>query len=451
MRKILFLLSLISSIAYGQGSTTQMSTGGVSPGGSGSITAVAPLAASSGTVSIPSTTGTGSTVVLRTAPALIAPTVTGTGTTSATFSEKIQNSTGTNKALIVRDNGFVGFGTDSTTELATDVYDGDASNPTLRWNFNYDANERVIFKIGNKNTGANAWTSLEIGNWRKSRMMNILPIPPEASASTNLLSAGWISAGSGLPGGLALYGDNGQVSLGVDNTVLLTGQTNLVVNTYTNSCSGCIGINTRTPAYRLDVNGNAKATGLITSSLKLLGASGGTVTITSAPAANGSMVFPSGTDFSATGGTSQVVKQTGVGNAFSVGQLATTDLSDNTVWTSISLSLTGWSGTPTQYAEYKMIDSKTMMLHFYVDGTSNSTGASFTLPASKVSNAATNANQFQFGGYAIDNGGNSQQMFTSLVPNASTVNCYQTIAGVAANWTATGTKRIGGTFIFIVQ
>lgn len=65
--------------------------------------------------------------------------------------------------------------------------------------------------------------------------------------------------------------------------------------------------------------------------LILNGATSGSLTITS-PAASGTatITFPAGTtDFSSTGGTSQVVKQTSSGGAFTVAQLATTDLSDN--------------------------------------------------------------------------------------------------------------------------
>lgn len=48
-----------------------------------------------------------------------------------------------------------------------------------------------------------------------------------------------------------------------------------------------------------------------------------------ASVASGTITFPAGTvDFSATGGASQVVKQTSAGGIFTVAQLATTDLSD---------------------------------------------------------------------------------------------------------------------------
>lgn len=67
-------------------------------------------------------------------------------------------------------------------------------------------------------------------------------------------------------------------------------------------------------------------------SLSLSGSSSGTLTL-AVPAAAGSntLTFPAATtDFSATGGASQVVKQTSAGGAFTVAQLAASDLSNGT-------------------------------------------------------------------------------------------------------------------------
>jgi hypothetical protein len=64
--------------------------------------------------------------------------------------------------------------------------------------------------------------------------------------------------------------------------------------------------------------------------LTLAGATSGAITLkTAAIAGSNTLTLPAGTtDFSATGGTSQVVKQTSAGGAFTVAQLATSDLSD---------------------------------------------------------------------------------------------------------------------------
>lgn len=67
--------------------------------------------------------------------------------------------------------------------------------------------------------------------------------------------------------------------------------------------------------------------------LNLLGSTSGTLVFRSSAAAGSNTVtWPAGTtDFSATGGTSQVVKQTSAGGAFTVGQLTCSDLSSGCV------------------------------------------------------------------------------------------------------------------------
>ena len=66
--------------------------------------------------------------------------------------------------------------------------------------------------------------------------------------------------------------------------------------------------------------------------LSLKGSSSGAITLSAAAAAGtNTIVLPGGsTDFSATGGASQVVKQTSTGAAFTVGQIAASDLSNGT-------------------------------------------------------------------------------------------------------------------------
>lgn len=64
--------------------------------------------------------------------------------------------------------------------------------------------------------------------------------------------------------------------------------------------------------------------------LRMAGSTSGTLTLRSAAAAgSGTIRFPAGSiDFTATGGSSQVVKQTSAGGALTVGQLACSDISD---------------------------------------------------------------------------------------------------------------------------
>lgn len=84
--------------------------------------------------------------------------------------------------------------------------------------------------------------------------------------------------------------------------------------------------------------------------LVLSGATSGGVTLAGAAVgSNGMITFPAGTvDFSATGGTSRVVKQTSAGGIFTVAQLAVTDLSTGTVGSgSIVLATSPTLTTPT--------------------------------------------------------------------------------------------------------
>lgn len=86
--------------------------------------------------------------------------------------------------------------------------------------------------------------------------------------------------------------------------------------------------NASTPG-ELDIGVNATTGG----SVKYFGATQGSVTfkIAANVNANSTITWPNGTtDFSATGGTSNVVKQTSAGAAFTVGQLAASDLSNGT-------------------------------------------------------------------------------------------------------------------------
>ncbi len=92
--------------------------------------------------------------------------------------------------------------------------------------------------------------------------------------------------------------------------------------------SASSGNNAVTDRLVIDGNGN---TNVENGNLLLNGSSSGAVAL-AVPAAAGTntITLPSGTtDFSATGGTSEVVQQTSAGGAFTVGRLACADLSDS--------------------------------------------------------------------------------------------------------------------------
>ena len=77
------------------------------------------------------------------------------------------------------------------------------------------------------------------------------------------------------------------------------------------------------------VRGEMTETGPVGSVIYIYGATSGVQTLKTADVASGAIKLPAGTvDFSVTGGTSQVVKQTSAGGIFTVARLACADLSD---------------------------------------------------------------------------------------------------------------------------
>lgn len=133
-----------------------------------------------------------------------------------------------------------------------------------------------------------------------------------------------------------------QVSGQITSTVA-TGSAPLVVASTTNvanlNASSLSGSAVGTSGATIPLlNGTNTWTGTQTFSpsvLKLGGAASGTITLT-APSAAGSntITFPAGTtNFSATGGASQVLQQTSSGGAITVGQLSAASLSDGTTGT----------------------------------------------------------------------------------------------------------------------
>lgn len=106
---------------------------------------------------------------------------------------------------------------------------------------------------------------------------------------------------------------------------------------------------------------------------------------------------------------------------------------------SASSTIVGWTSYTTKLIYYKDI-GKTRFVYIHLDGTSNSTSTSFTLPS-----ACTNT--MNFGGQIrTDDNGNTNLGHYVLTANTSTVNCYYGVS--AAAWTASGTKRLIGQFTY---
>lgn len=126
------------------------------------------------------------------------------------------------------------------------------------------------------------------------------------------------------------------------------------------------------------------------------------------------------------------------GNIVATGDIYTT------AWTDYSSTstITGWVSRTTTKIYYKKI-GKTVLVQFYLEGTSNATTVSFTLPFSQQANVAID----MAGGACQDNGSwQATPCEISLAASASTVNVYKAVPSVA--WTNTGTKTAIGMFFY---
>ena len=113
------------------------------------------------------------------------------------------------------------------------------------------------------------------------------------------------------------------------------------------------------------------------------------------------------------------------------------NLLDPTDWIDYSATSTvvGWSVLPTKIIRYRVI-GKQVFFSVALEGTSNSTSASFTLPFQNKNIGNLNM------GYATNNGGNVIGSFDVSI-NSSICTLSQ---NYTAGWTASGSKRIYGQF-----
>lgn len=186
-------------------------------------------------------------------------TATGTGTTIATYSAKIQNSTGTNNGLMLHDNGFFGVHTDSSSEV---VYDVNGANRTVSYfktNCNFDTAGLVTFHWGNKNTSGRAASRFLLGNGIRAAQVSIDCFP-------NTYTVGDIAPATALFGGgsnfdhLMIYNDGGgvgspntygNIEMGTINT-LPTGLTGLVISGKA-ATQNFVGVGTLSPTWDFHV------------------------------------------------------------------------------------------------------------------------------------------------------------------------------------------------------
>lgn len=106
-------------------------------------------------------------------------------------------------------------------------------------------------------------------------------------------------------------------------------------------------------------------------------------------------------------------------------------------------TIVGWSSFTSKLIYTKKI-GKTVLVSFSISGTSNATGVTFTLPYAAAAGVSF---QGHTGYGTIDNTStNMPDGVFVLGAGGSTVTVYTSVAG--ANWTASGTKTVTGTFSY---
>jgi hypothetical protein len=151
--------------------------------------------------------------------------------------------------------------------------------------------------------------------------------------------------------------------------------------------------------------------------------------------------------------TGNVLRAGGVGVAPAYGKVnLTTDVTgvlpfgnggvDTLVSYGATSTIVGWSSFTTQIIEY--IEGYNYVLVFFdLNGTSNSTTTSFTLPF----NNASAVSIFGFDFFVVNNGQTSTSSGrATIAAGGSTIDFRRD--GIGATWTNSGTKRIAGKFFY---
>lgn len=115
------------------------------------------------------------------------------------------------------------------------------------------------------------------------------------------------------------------------------------------------------------------------------------------------------------------------------------NLLDPTDWIDYSATSTivGWSSFTTKIIKYKIIGKQVFVI-FSLDGTSNNTAATFTLP-----NNALTGNELA--GRFVNNGALTAG-YTRINTNSNIITLLPIIS--SATWTATGNKVVTGQFFY---
>lgn len=170
----------------------------------------------------------------------------GSGTTSSTYGLRVDNSTGSNSALVVRDDGKVGIGT-SSPAMALDVISVGGATAQFK---NGENSNGAFTQVDFFRPNANTWSG---------QGMSIIALGSSYASSGAFKADGvFTGANAGASGGLSLVSTHasGEIRLytgGVDDA----NQRLTIKNT------GKVGIGTATPSEKLDVNGNIYTNGKI--------------------------------------------------------------------------------------------------------------------------------------------------------------------------------------------
>jgi hypothetical protein len=142
--------------------------------------------------------------------------------------------------------------------------------------------------------------------------------------------------------------------------------------------------------------------------------------------------------FSTTSGVTVGADLTVNGKAVVTGDIYTV------VWTDYSATstITGWSSFTTKKILYKKV-GKLVVVHFHLEGTSNSASSSLTLPYQVVSNMRSTAPGVIL---AIDNGTQVTTAFAYYNSGGSQIDLAKSIA--SSSWTSSGTKLCAGHIVY---
>lgn len=120
-------------------------------------------------------------------------------------------------------------------------------------------------------------------------------------------------------------------------------------------------------------------------------------------------------------------------------------------WTDYTASstITGWSSFTAnrKIIKYKKI-GKLVFVQWHLEGTSNATSVSFTLPYTCVNNTGTGYPSAYGTWFGYDNGAYLSTIQSTYISAGSSLVEHRTSPGTAAGWTASGTKISSGTLFY---